>query len=114
MKDEHIQTSPTLGPAQAAVSYVLERIRRDADLRHHMIGTEAFARLCNAEAMRTGKTAEEVEARYATPAYPDEKPRLVACRQALRRVAELADAGSSDPDADRVLAEIRELADGRS
>jgi hypothetical protein len=84
MKDVHITWPPELSPAESAVLYLLKRVRHDADLRWHVLGTEAFALLCAAEAARTGKSAEEVEALYATP-VDGELPQLVRCRRAIRK-----------------------------
>jgi len=88
MRDEEIIIPPTLTTAQSAVLYVLKRIPLDADLRHHMLDTEAFARLCAAEAERTGKTAEDVEEFFST-SKRDEKPRLFEAREALDKIDEL-------------------------
>lgn len=46
---------------RAAIKYILDRIQRDADLRHHMIHTEAFRLLCAAEAAALGVDAEQHE-----------------------------------------------------
>jgi hypothetical protein len=85
MRDEAIATAPHLTPAEAAVYYLLQRMRLDADLRHHLLDTEAFAKLCAAESRRTGTTAEAIEAVYSVPAphCADERPKLVACRAAI-------------------------------
>jgi len=82
MKDQHITTDPALSPAEAAVSYLLQRVRVDADLRHHLVGTEAFERLCSAEAARTGKTPDQVE-RDLLGLAPAGTPRLVVLRRAV-------------------------------
>lgn len=70
MRDEAITTAPTLSKAEAAVSYILKRMRVDANLRHHLLGTEAFSRLCQAEAARAGKSEEEVEQLFSSLADP--------------------------------------------
>lgn len=53
MKDEALVASGVTA-AQKAVSYLLRRIAKDADLRYLMLGTEAYALLCVAEKERTG------------------------------------------------------------
>jgi len=87
MKDEALTTAPALTPAEAAVNYVLQRIRVDADLRYHMLYTEAFARLCAAEAVRVGKTVEEIKALCSEPAKhcKNDVPKLVKLRAAVLR-----------------------------
>src|SRR5437763_1659617 len=87
MKDEGLTTRPELSLAEAAVNYLLQRIRVDADLRHHLLWTEAFAKLCLAEAHRTGESEGTVRERYSAPADPEDKPRLVECREAMQRAA---------------------------
>lgn len=93
MRDEAIAIAPHLSAAEAAVIYVLKRVKVDADLRHHMLHTEAFSRLCQAEAAQIGKTEDEVMDNYSTPAEhcKDEKPKLVICRQLLDEIAEIAE-----------------------
>lgn len=86
MRDEALTTPPQLSAAEAAVNYILQRVRVDADLRYHLLHTEAFARLCRAEAERTGKTDEEVEEHYSMLANhcKDDLPKLVKVRKAVK------------------------------
>lgn len=88
MRDEGLTTAPELSPSQAAVNYLLQRMRVDADLRHHLLYTEAFARLCKAEAVRTLRTVEEVTEHYSTlaPHCRRDKPQLVVMRETVRAV----------------------------
>lgn len=90
MKDEGLTTAPGLSLAHGAISYILRRIRVDADLRWHMIGTEAFHRLCAAEAERLGKPFEEIETLYSTPMRDDEA-QLPFCRELLAKIAVIAE-----------------------
>jgi hypothetical protein len=104
MKDTEIVIPPGLSPSEAAVLYVLERIRRDADLRWHMLHTEAMRRLCAAEAARTGQALEAVAETYAAPLTQDE-PRLVVARARLQDIERLAS------EALAVLRRVQQMAD---
>jgi hypothetical protein len=94
MADFGDYSDPDLPPAERAVKYLLDRVRRDPDLRWLLLGTQAFALLCEAEAARTGWTRPTVEGFYAAPfAHKDAKrparlelyPDLVeACEATLR------------------------------
>lgn len=70
MRDEGNLTDSkeSLTPHERAVLYMLQRVRLDANLRHYMLHTEAFALLCEAEALRIGTTAEAVVGVYSEPA----------------------------------------------
>jgi len=87
MKDEALMTAPKLSPAEAAVNYMLQRIRVDANLRYHMIHTEAFSRLVAAEAHRTGELAEEIDAKYSTLAdhCKSDLPKIAVLKNAIRK-----------------------------
>lgn len=93
MKDEAIATPPQLSAAESAVLYLLIRIRLDVDLRWHMLDSEAFAKLCAAEAERTGKTPEEVEGIYANPPPEcrDKIPELVKLRRLVDAIEGMDD-----------------------
>lgn len=91
MKDQMLSIPAGLNAAEAAVLYVLKRVRVDADLRWHMLHTEAFERLCNAEAQRTRKALEDVENQYGTPAN-DDKAKLPELR---RKVEDLEARGKA-------------------
>jgi len=95
MIDEALRTAPTLSPAEAAVSYILQRIRVDANLRYHMLHTEAFGRLCAADALRTGKTEEEAMTTYSTPAEHcrNDKPQLIELRNGIEKAINLMSDG---------------------
>lgn len=88
MRDENIQTPAGLTPAEAAVNHLLQRIQRDADLSWLMMGTEAFARLCAAEAGRTGETIETVTSRYQCRSA--DRPRLLVARELVERLTPAA------------------------
>lgn len=86
MRDEGITTDPSLSLADQAVNYVLRRVQLDADLRWHMVGTEAYHRLCVADAARRGRDVDVVKDQWATP--PDrlkgEKARLPEAEKKIR------------------------------
>jgi hypothetical protein len=85
MRDEGLTVGSQLEHAQAAVKYILKRITVDPDLRHHMIGTEAYDRLCLAEASRIGKTLDQVKEAYweLAPHCRGERAQLVEMRERL-------------------------------
>jgi hypothetical protein len=91
MRDEALTTPPHLSNSEAAVLYLLKRIRVDADLRYHMLGTEAFERLCSAEALRAGKLLDDIIDLYSTPAdhCRDDKPRLPETLAGLEELVKL-------------------------
>jgi hypothetical protein len=104
MKDEGLATAAELPDAEAAVNYLLQRVQVDADLRWHMLGTEAFHRLCVAEAKRTGMPVGAIEANYSIPLArcADDKPKLVACRLALQQIKQaLVRAAAESPTEER-------------
>ena len=110
MKDENITTPPGLTPAEAAVSYLLQRVQHDVDLRYHLIGIEAFYRLCVAEAQRTGQSPEHMKDVYSTPADPGEQPKLVVARRLLEQIGQMAhDAAQLGPPAVVVFDRIHDL-----
>lgn len=114
MKDENLATAPGLSPAEAAVSYLLRRIQADADLRWHMVGTEAFARLCAAEAARTGESADAVHRRHTgmLSGHHPRDARLPKAQTILEKIADLAEEGRRRGGATAsVFAEIRALAE---
>jgi len=82
-------------PADVAVAYMLGRIQEDPDLRHVMLHTEAFHKLCIAEASRKrfmapGETAEQVETRRSMdrqPAHRKFKPRIPEFRRLIEAIA---------------------------
>ena len=84
MKDEGLMSEVGCTKPEQAVGYVLRRIQLDADLRYHMIGTEAFRLLCEAQAERTGETVECIKAMYSRPSNHD-LSRLTETRRAIRR-----------------------------
>lgn len=53
MRDEGLVASGA-SAAEKAVNYILQRIAHDADLRYLLLGTQAYALLCEAEKERTG------------------------------------------------------------
>jgi hypothetical protein len=56
-----------LSSAEGAVLYLLRRIARDPGLRWLMLHTQAFGKLCEAEALRTETTVDAVEKKYGVP-----------------------------------------------
>lgn len=87
MRDEAITIDPgPLSLAEQAVCYLLKRIRVDVDLRWLMLHTEAFERLCIAEAQRTGEDVEKVRVLYSTmlPHCKDDEPQVVKLRRELQ------------------------------
>jgi hypothetical protein len=110
MTDEGLATQPQLSPAEAAVNYVLRRIRVDANLRYHMLHTEAFSLLCDAEAARTGKSRDTIEQLYGTPAANcrDVQARLPACIERLESIERIA--SDRGMDERQRLSEIQKLA----
>lgn len=113
MRDEAITTTPTLGSAEAAVCYMLQRIRVDANLRYYMLDTEAFARLCAAEAARIGTDADSVEAIYGelAPHCAGESAEAVRLRNKLELIRawlRIGDGPRRETDTD-VLAKIERL-----
>ncbi len=111
MRDEAIITEPQLSVAEGAICYLLQRVRVDADLRWHLVGTEAFHRLCAAEAKRRGEDLEIVKERYSTllPRCRSDKPRLVMARERLAEISATC-ADSADSAASRIE-RICEIAD---
>lgn len=93
MKDTVIPTQPELSTLENAVSYILQRMRHDANLRHYMLGTQAFALLCEAEAERIcllhievgypPTMAAKVEEQYSTldPNARPQEPDVVRLRR---------------------------------
>jgi hypothetical protein len=59
MNDDTLLGAPTA--AEQAVTHLLVRMGRDANLRWYLFGTEAFRLLCVAEAHRLVRTVKEVE-----------------------------------------------------
>jgi hypothetical protein len=74
---------------EQGVTYMLDRIQHDSDLRYLMLHTQAFHLLCQAEAARTGESLEQVEVRRSTdarPKYRQRPPRLLQVRKCLEAV----------------------------
>lgn len=76
--------------AESAVAYLIRRLHADPDLRHHMLGTEALAKLVEAEAGFTGTAAEEILRQIRAKHQKQDQPRLVQCRKALTDIHDLA------------------------
>lgn len=62
MRDGDVRRDGTLGRADRAVKYLLDRIQYDNNLRYYMLGTEAMALLVEAEAARLGLPYAQVNA----------------------------------------------------
>lgn len=60
---EEIETADSTELAKDAINYVLDRIKRDENIRYHMGAfTEAFGRLALAHSALTGISVEAIEA----------------------------------------------------
>ena len=90
MRDEGLVAKKKLTRSQRAVKYLLDRIRVDADLRWKMLGTEAFALLCAAEAKRRGKLKEHVREKYSQPAEHcrGDRAQIVELREEVTKLQE--------------------------
>lgn len=81
-----------MSPADAAVTYLLNRIQVDPDLRWLMLNTEAFTKLCVAEAARLGEAVEAVTERREhdrQPSHRRHQPRLVEFRRIVQEIRDL-------------------------
>lgn len=86
-------TEPLTPEAQAAlldaVRYVLDRAQTDPNLGYYLgPGTEAFHRLCRAEALATGRAIADVErerGRDLQPAHDRREPDVLLLRRELDR-----------------------------
>jgi hypothetical protein len=79
-------------------------------MRDEPIATPAG--LSQAEAERTGVVLEYVEDEYSRPLahVEDDKPKLVACRQLMRRTVQMHGAAlSALPGGDRLVEELERL-----
>lgn len=96
--------------AEKAVSYLLKRIQKDVNLNWGMVGTQAMALLCDAEAARTQESAEAVSEKYSK-LLVDGRPDILRARDVVRGpIADLLDKGAAGvPSA--FLAALRELLD---
>lgn len=61
MKDGDVRPDDSLGSADRAVKYLLDRVQHDANLRWYMLHTQAYQLLLDAEAARRGMSPEAVE-----------------------------------------------------
>jgi predicted RNA-binding Zn-ribbon protein involved in translation (DUF1610 family) len=97
MIDQVIPVDPGLSLADQAVDYMLERIRRDVDLRWLMLDTEAWAKLCEAHSARTGRPLEDVreESRKLYPHCANDKPRIPEMRRQIAALEEQANKSAS-------------------
>lgn len=97
--------------AEIAVRYLLQRLRHDADLRHHLLHTEALHKLLLADSLRTGAPAKDMAEAIAQAARQQEPALLVQCRRALKSIYDIAaDALSRGADkGTEALQEIQEL-----
>jgi hypothetical protein len=89
MRDIGLQPDTELAPADQAVKYLLDRIQNDANLRYHMLHTQAFTLLVEAEAARLGMPIDAVRDKREQDAQPDyarRRPDLVEARAALKRL----------------------------
>lgn len=88
MRDEGLMVEPGLSAHEEAVSYILQRIRVDANLRYYLVGSEAWAKLCIAEAQRTGEDVEKVRRRTAEmlPHCRNDVPEVHKLRQDIERI----------------------------
>lgn len=103
-----------LGAADKAVDYLLERIRRDPDLRYLMNGTVALRLLCEAQAQRLGMEATDLLEDTARPFdHRDARrePRLAILNELLDVCRVLADTieRSSHPEQSSSFHSLKEL-----
>lgn len=89
MRDVGLTASQVLGPADAAVQYLLDRIQHDVNLRHYMLHTEAFHLLCVAESARTGEPIEAVASRRMVNLVPVHQQRLPDVVELRNKIEEL-------------------------
>lgn len=93
-------TAPVVAPvdpdwaAHTAVRYVLDRIQVDPDLRWLMLGTEAFAMLCQAEAAYVDDPLERVMNLREQDLQPEHRKRLPAVTLYRKMLADLLVAGN--------------------
>jgi hypothetical protein len=78
--------------ADDAVSYLLQRYQTDPDLRWILSHTEAFRRLCRAEAERTGESPECVADRRSVDLQPRHRRRSARLPTALRHLEAISNA----------------------
>jgi hypothetical protein len=108
MKDEAIRIAPCPTDAQAAILYVLTRCQLDLNLRHYMVHTEAFTRLCDAEAKRTGEDLEVVEDRFSQPKR-EGRADIVKARELFHSIRQKIELNRKHGDHAAVVAAIDEL-----
>lgn len=78
--------------ADRAVSFLLHQYQIDPDLRWELKHTEAFRRLCQAEAERTGEPPECVAERRSVDLQPRHRRRSARLPSALRHLEALSNA----------------------
>lgn len=69
--------------------------------------------LCTAEAQRTGKSVEEVEEAYSEPAEHcrDDKPRLVECREVVRKaINSIRENAATEPWSSELVEQLERIA----
>lgn len=75
---------------RGAVSYLIHRIQTDPDVGYYLgWGTEAFRRLCLAQAALTGRLLDEVERdarRNLIPAHREQRPQVAILRERLEEL----------------------------
>jgi len=82
--------------ADQAVSYILERVKRDPNFRHYMLGTESLTRCLRAQAERLGLSEEaiaKIDSLTDSPAAVGDGRRtadVVILRERLAAVGDLA------------------------
>lgn len=75
-----------LAAAMRAIVYLLDRVQRDPDLGWHVLGTEAFALLCQAESAYTGEPVEHVRKRRSLDMQPRHRRRSARLPLALKHL----------------------------
>lgn len=89
----HEPAKRSMTPDQVAVTCLLDRMQRDADLRWVMLHTDAFQKLCEAEAARTGETPKMVAARRSIDLRPKYRRQPAKLPRALKHLEWITHAG---------------------
>lgn len=84
--EQSLIPSATETTATAAVTYLLDRIQVDPELRYHMLGTEAMERLIAVEATATGRSIEDVRFSRERDLQPFHRRRSARCLDDQARV----------------------------
>jgi len=76
--------------ADNAVAYILKRVKRDANFRHYMLGTEALRLCLVADAERHGLPTDGISSiSNAPPAQTEDKPDILELRKQMDNIDSL-------------------------